>query len=247
MSVSRLDHLPAELVHHLLGYFSAHEIFYTFHNVISYIDAILATYSNYRINFKGISRHQFDLVCQHIIPEHVVGLTISDDEETPGLIDLFLSRFRIHQFSRLQALKLIEIGPDYWESIVVDMVQLKFLRSFCFVSVYANDRWKSDLPNDRLTSLDQSLSETYASILPGLSQLRLSHGDFLHSVYFPSLRHLVLGRSTVKLLKHIAYAAPQLQTLDTSLLRESSSAQLISLMPRLTCLTLQIKGKTFNK
>ena len=243
MNISRLDSLPAELVHHLLGYFSAHEIFYTFHNVTSYIDAILPTYSNYRINFKGISRRQFDLVCQHIIPKQVVGLAISDDEETPGLIDLFLTRFRIHQFSQLQALKLIEIGSEFWGTIIVDMTQLKFLRSFCFVFLNEQVRWISDKSNDRPEQFDRFLFDNYVPMLSQLYQLRLCRGDFLNFIQLPHLRHLMLERSTIDQMKQIALVAPKLQILDTSLSPGLFTTEFILPMPRLTCLILQIEGK----
>ena len=50
MNTSQLDRLPVELFHHVLSYFTAHEIFYAF--------------------------------------------TLTDDEDTPGLMDLFAHDFK---------------------------------------------------------------------------------------------------------------------------------------------------------
>ena len=128
MSFCRLDGLPPELFHCLFSYLSGSEIFYAFTNVTSYIDAVLTAYSHDRINFKEISRHRFDLICRYLVPDQVVALTLSDDKETPGLVGLFLSRFQIHQFTRLRALTLIENGPQFWVNIINQLVNLKNLR-----------------------------------------------------------------------------------------------------------------------
>ena len=52
---TRFDCFPVELSHCLLSSLSAHEIFYAFTNINSYIDAVLAGYDNYRVNLQSIS------------------------------------------------------------------------------------------------------------------------------------------------------------------------------------------------
>ena len=184
MDNCRLNGLTAEILHDLFDYFSAHEIFYTFHNVTSYIDAVLVTYTNYRINFKAISRHHFDLVCRHAIPNQVIALTLFDGKDAPDLADLFLSRFQIYQFSRLQALKLISIEPDLWEQIITDMVSLKHLRSFSFLCSNGSVQWTFDTSEDRFTELNQSLLEIYVPTLLQLYQLNSCE------IYVPTLLQL---------------------------------------------------------
>ena len=246
MNTSRLDHLPVELAHHLLGYFSAHEIFYSFANVTSYIDAVLATYTNYRVNFKAISRNNFDLVCRYIIPDQVIALTLSDDEDTPGLIGLFLSQFQIHQFTRLQALTLFEIGPDFWTNIIAQIVSLKYLRSFLYYPSNRSEPWICNLSPNEVTQLDKSLFSVYAPILPQLSRLRLCHGDYLGSTLFPCLRHLVLERSTINLINHISSVAPHLKSLDTSFTFHSFQTESIHPLPQLNHLVLRVEGKNLK-
>lgn len=53
--VRRFDCFSVEIFRCILAYFSAHEICYTFANVNSYIDAVLAEYNDYRVNFKSIN------------------------------------------------------------------------------------------------------------------------------------------------------------------------------------------------
>lgn len=246
MNISRLDALPVELIHHLLSYFSAHEILYSFAHVNSYFDSILASYADYRVNFKAIRRSHFDWICQQIKPDQVIALTLSSDEDTPGLIDIFLSRFQIHQFTRLRGLKLIDIGADFWEIIITQMVTLKHLRSFFYCVPTAGKSWNCNLSSAEVTALDRSMFETYAPILPQLYQLRLNHGDFLHSESFDHLRHLILARSSVDLIKHISSVAPQLRSLETSFLLQESPTELIPLMPQLNRLILETSGNCFR-
>lgn len=180
MDNCRLNGLTFEVLHGLFDYFSAHEIFHTFHNVTSYIDAVLQTYTNYRINFKAISRHHFDLVCRYTIPDQVIALTLCGDEDTPDSIDQFLSRFQIYQFSRLQTLTLIEIGPDLWEQIITDLVSLKYLKSFSFLCSNGSIQWTFDTSEDRVSELNQSLLETQVPALLQLYQLNSVQFPFLH-------------------------------------------------------------------
>ena len=151
MDTCRLDLFPVELVHHLLNYFSSHEILRTFSDVSSYLDAVLLAYPYYRVNFKSILRTDFDLVCRRISPNQVISLTLSDDRNTPGQIRLFLSRFRIDEFTRLRSLTLIDVGAEFWEPIVSKLAQLPRLRSFSFVTPTTDDSWLCEISNDERT------------------------------------------------------------------------------------------------
>ena len=245
MSNSHLNTLPVELLHHVFSYLSAHEIFYAFTNVTSYIDAVLTTYSPNQVNFKSISRGHFDLICQHLIPAQVIALTLSDDKDTPGLTRLFLSRFQIHQFTRLQALRLIEIEPKFSETVVSQMVTLKHLRSFCYCPSNQNNsdqQWVWNIPEYDPLRHEKLLFNIYGSILPQVYQLNLWSGYFLNTVQFPRLRDLVLELSTIDMIKHIASTAPQLQSLKTSFAASIQSGELIFLMPHLKQLILRIHG-----
>jgi hypothetical protein len=243
MDHCRFDSLPVELIHHLLTYFSAHEILYTFTNVSLYVDAVLFTYRYYCINFKSISRSNFELVYQRIKPDQVIALTLSDDEDTPGLVELFLSRFQIIQFTGLQSLILIEVGPDYWENIITKLMELKNLRSFRFIASTRDNPWVSNTSGNDLVELDRRLFDKYAPILPQLYTLRLCHGDFLKSIQFFHLHHLILDRSSSNIIKYISSEAPQLKSLDTSFRHDPSTTELIYSLPLLNRLVLRIEGK----
>ncbi|CAF4325915.1 unnamed protein product, partial [Rotaria sordida] len=96
-------------------------------------DAI-KSYSNYRLNFKSILRSNFDLICQHILPNQVKALILTDDQHTLGQSQLFLSHFQIDEFINLQSLTLIEIEKKSLENINEHLYKLNRLRSFLFKS-----------------------------------------------------------------------------------------------------------------
>jgi hypothetical protein len=246
MNNCRLDRLPVELIHHILNYFAAHEVFYTFKNVSSYLDAILVAYSSYQINFQSITKTNFDLVCQHITPNQVIGLILSNDQNTPGLVECFLSRFQINQFSRLQSLRLIDIGPDFWENIITKLIELKNLSSFSFINSTRNDPWISNLSGIDITQLDRNLFDSYSLVLPQLHRLRLCHGDFLKSTQFPCLRHLILEQTSADIIKHICSVAPQLKSLRTEFQHNQSNTEILYPLTQLHRLALKIKGKIFE-
>lgn len=243
MSCCLLDHFPVELIHYLFNYFSTHEIFYTFTNVSAYIDDVLRSYSNYSINFKSISRKDFEIVCQRILPDQVISLTLSDDEETPGQVERFLSRFQINQFTRLRSLTIIDVGADYWEEIMTKLVDLHELCSFIYEPTSTIHSWLCEISDENVTELDQRLFHSYAPVLPQLNRLKLSHGDFLGSVQFRSLRHLIIRKCRSDILQRISHAAPQLKSLELALECNLSNNEFHFSFEQLNRLILRIEGK----
>ena len=117
------DLLPVELLHTLFTFFFAHEILLTFSGVSDHLDAVLLAYSASQVDFQSIRRTHFDLICHRIRSEQVISLAISDDGNTPGLSELFFSRFRIEQFTQLRSLTLIEIEFESMKSIFPNLAQ----------------------------------------------------------------------------------------------------------------------------
>ncbi|CAF3829748.1 unnamed protein product [Rotaria sp. Silwood1] len=215
-------------------------------NVSSYLDAVLITYSNYYVNFKSISKPNFDLICKHIVPDRVIGLILSNDEDTPGLAELFLTYFQINQFTHLQSLTLFDIGPHLWENIIQSMVELKNLRSFFYTQPSRINSWISDITGFDLNQLDSRLFNIYGPILPQLCRLKLSHGDFLNSIQFPQLQHLILERSSVDIVKHISSVATRLKSLETKFELDDSTTQFLYPLTQLKRLVLEIEGSNIS-
>jgi hypothetical protein len=211
-----LNLLPVELFYTLFTYFLAHEILLTFSDVSDYVDAILLSYSAYRVDFKAIRRDNFDLVCRRIRPNQMISLIISDDNDTPGLSELFFSRWSIGQFTQLRSLTLIEIEIDSLKLIFPNLYKLNQLRSFSFnISTIRHKYpiWNNDNSNE-LTRLKSLLFETYTQVLPRLNHIDFNHSNDLVSFSLPYLRHLKLAKFSENELEIIFQQCSQLKSLD---------------------------------
>jgi hypothetical protein len=140
-------------------------------------------------------------------------------------------------------LTLVEVGPDFWEPIMTKLIDLKNLRSFIYDSSGSNDSSSSKICYDDAVKLDKRLFDSYGPVLPQLNRLKLSHGEFLSSVQFPYLRHLIIQKCKANIMKHICCAAPQLKSLETNLQCDQSSIEFIFPFDRLTRLVLRITGE----
>ena len=108
-----IEQLPAELLYRIFDYLKFSEIFTSFSNLNVEFNRYLIGFDRYKLDFRSVDRFEFDFVCNSISPRNVRSLILSDDKQTPGQISLFLSRFQIRQFTRLQSLKLIEIEQHH--------------------------------------------------------------------------------------------------------------------------------------
>ncbi|CAF4305233.1 unnamed protein product [Rotaria sp. Silwood2] len=236
------DLLPAELLHILFNYFSGHEILISFYGLSDYMNAILQSYSAYKLNFKSISRYNFDLICRNIRPEQVISLILCDSDDTSGESELFFSYFQIEQFIRLQSLTLIIIEFKSLDFIFYNLSKLNQLRSFSFdASTIRHIYGPMDLNSgNKLRQINSMLIHTYAQILPQLKFLNLNGGWVLESIQLSNLQRLKLGSCSIDKLETITHLAPQLKSLDVCINFGEMNFQSIILPTRLTRLNLQI-------
>ena len=211
MSGMRLERLPVELLHELFAYFWADELLYSFHHLNSHFTNVLQSYQSYAVNLQGRKQSVFDLICQQIAPQQVISLTISDDVDTPGQPDLFFSRYKLADFTRLRSLNLVDVTSTCWEPVGKDLAALLHLRSFAVIVSDNHHSWLHKVPNE--TVLDQQLFAMYSPILPRLYRLELSHGDFLSAIQFQNLRRITLRRVTYNIIQKLARNAPKLSSL----------------------------------
>ncbi|CAF4685368.1 unnamed protein product, partial [Rotaria socialis] len=97
-----IEDLPVEIIYKILDELDIDTIFVSLYHSCKRFDEILSTYDNYHLNLSAISLNNFDLICSRIRPEQVTKLTLSDDENSPGLVALFLLRFSMNAFVRLR-------------------------------------------------------------------------------------------------------------------------------------------------
>lgn len=233
-----LNQFPVEIFYILFDYFTSDEVFRTFFNINDYIDSIIDSYPNHRLHLKSIRKSEFDLLCSHIQPEQVISLILSDDDNTPGLSALLLSRFRLEQFTRLQSLTLIDIECDSLKSIMSNLHKIDHLRAFSF-----SEGSIRCIHSQQQCSGSFDVPDTFIQTFPQLNRLQLQN---VPNVTFPSLsnlRHLKIEECSPRDLKVIFEHASQLRSLSTCLQLPKRNFNVPIPENRLIQLDLQIKSK----
>lgn len=174
-----LDQLSMVVLYNLFTYFLPQEILFSLLDTSSYLNYIIRSYSNYQLNFKSIHRSYFDLICQHISPDQVKILILSDNKDKPGQSQLFLSHFQIDQFINLQSLTLIELEQKTLEIILIHLNKLKHFRA---LSLKSKTSMTLSLPlvNLRYLELLQCTLDNLQSICSTTPQLKILNVIVIH-------------------------------------------------------------------
>ena len=239
-----LDLLPIELLYNVFNYFSSQEILLSFTDLSDYITTVISSYPSYQWDFQAIRKSDFDLVCARIRPDQVISLTLSDDDETPGLSEACLSRFPIEQFVHLRSLRLIEIEIDSLKLLFPDLHKLPQLRSLSFNSETIRREYSDrnvDYANES-AQLKSLLSQTYSQVLPRLTHVDLYHSVDLATLTLPELRHLKLSTFTNNELEMIFQKSRQLKSLDIALHMNALDSEIIVQANQLIRLKLKIES-----
>lgn len=128
------DQLPVELIEKILHYLDFWEILHSFGNINRRLNEILLKKTRYEVNFKSISLSNFCRSLNLIEPAKVVNLCLSNDEETPGAIETFLSNHSLNRFENLEELYLIQPeDPMVLNRILVEISFLNNLKQLSIV------------------------------------------------------------------------------------------------------------------
>ncbi|UJR38306.1 hypothetical protein I4U23_030976 [Adineta vaga] len=209
-----LDELPIEIVFKILDELDTYTIFRSLHHVSKRFNEVLSSYDRYHLNLKLISLKHFHLIASRIRPEQITELTLTDDETSPGLIELFLSKYSMNTLTRLRALTIMQINDEeIINQILISIADHSSLLNFSSITIINVEELYSDIFIELLTSilskpslrkayLDLSYSRTTSNPLPWLES--------------NSIRHLTfIGTCTVSFIRNVCIHTPQLQTLIT--------------------------------
>ncbi|CAF1048912.1 unnamed protein product, partial [Didymodactylos carnosus] len=226
---SPLNTLPVELHYRILDHLDFETILFSFGHVCQRFRAIVNAYNQYEIDLSSISKSNFHAMCRLIRPENVISLTLSDGDKTPGQIGLFLSLFRIHQFTRLRHLTLIRIDNEAQKKISRQI-------SSCPLVLLSID------------ARGKSIKSTAAIISSVIQQGTLftinlnSSGPILDKVSWPtycSLLHLKIQKCKQKQFVAILNQLPRLRTFEMDDYTMSSTDTIIAtIYPSLISLTM---------
>ncbi|CAF1256343.1 unnamed protein product [Rotaria sordida] len=199
-----LDRFPIEILHIIFDYFWAHEILHSFFDTSDYFNDILSNYDRYRINGQSITKSDFDFICHFILPNQVISLILSDEKETPYQSELFFSDFQIDYYTRLRALKLIDLNDDGKE-IFMNLHHVQSLVSL-EINIQIDLPFIKQLPPLKKLTINIP-SNVQFDILPSIS-----------TVSFKYLQHFSLSYCTLTALQYFFRQMPQLKSFKTSLL-----------------------------
>jgi hypothetical protein len=198
-----LDKLPAELIHRILDCLDIQTIFNSLRGVCRGINYKLGTYNRYKFNFQSISKHNFHLICRLIPHKQVVSLTLSDENDTPGQIWLFLSYFNIKEFIRLSSLTLYKIDEAELQKILeaISLKSLKCLSIDC----------RSECHTKTYRLLESSL---VGHSLQKLSLGSSSLCEILTHINTANIKHLILNACKIRKIEQILSSSTSLETFD---------------------------------
>ena len=137
-----LDQLPVEIIFDIFTYLSTIEILHSFYSFSRYLRQCIRSYQQYKINFTSISKNEFDRICKVIRPDQMMALTLSDDEETPGQMAIFFTRFPTFEqtFTRLEYLHIRNFAefPSLSHMISLHTIAIDFIRWPIYSFEYAH-------------------------------------------------------------------------------------------------------------
>jgi hypothetical protein len=166
-------------------------------------------YHRYKLDLTALSKRDFNQLLVRIHPQHVTGLTLNDQEATPGQIGVFRSLIDIGFFTKLRSLTLMKIdGADL-------CLFLQHAARCSLTSLTLDSVWFSNSEHERV-------AEHLSSIISQSTflHLRLLSGDLcrlIDHVKWPAeckLRSLRMVVVTKEQVGQILLRASDLETLD---------------------------------
>ncbi|CAF3765429.1 unnamed protein product [Rotaria socialis] len=262
-----LEFLPNELLFNFFDYLNIFDLFKAFYSLNSQFNSlILAHCHQCRLDFRSTNKTDFDIICKNYLPcitDQIVALRLSDNDNTPQQIGLFLSyNFRLHRFINLQTISLSNLHSSYTLNRLINefstLISLTdLILTNCYISINRNsaDRWY-----DKIWSLSK-LKYCYIDInfanrsyfpVPTVISQSLKHLSIPHiSCYFNEFIHLFkvtpnLQHLTINFLEYANEFKPVLSILPITHLKLSfdSSLEILQCIlqnsPDLLHLTLEI-------
>ncbi len=99
----KFEDLANELLLDLFELFDLIHLLRAFNGLnIRFNQLLFIHFRRYRLNFRSISKHDFEYTCQQylsLIIDRIISFGLSDDDETPYLPEIFLSKsINLNQF-----------------------------------------------------------------------------------------------------------------------------------------------------
>ncbi|CAF1582188.1 unnamed protein product [Adineta ricciae] len=139
-----LEILPNELFLKLFDYLTILDVFQAFENLNFRFQSLILIYCrDIRLNFQGISKTNFDIICRKYLPifaKQIRSLQLANDDDTPQQIPLFISYgFHLQNFTYLQTLSLSHIHSSYLlDKLLTECSHLSFLTNLSIINCHVS-------------------------------------------------------------------------------------------------------------
>lgn len=239
----QFESLPNEFFFDLFEYFDAVSQLRAFSGLNSRFDTLLYKHFRaYHLDLRRISKRDFDILCQQhlrLITDHIVSFHLADEEEIPGLLELFLSRgFNLDQFINLKSVTLEKIYSTNITRVLGELKSLIHLNITRYdmrsdqegVSYLINKFW--NLPKLTHCKLDRCYS----------SEIYFNENTQISS----TLEHLSIclleHRLTIKNLVHIFLHTPCLRVLSVYVQLVNENEKFPTVITSITTLNILFSG-----
>ncbi|CAF1421777.1 unnamed protein product [Rotaria sp. Silwood1] len=236
------ESLANELLLDIFEYFNTIQLLHTFHGLnIRLNELIYRHLQTYPLDFRSISKQDFNSICQKNLPfitNQITSIHLSNDDDTPEQPNLFLSYgFHFQQFTKLQSLSLYYIrSTDLINNIIYDCSHLIYLKiSKCNfddnidkAQICVNNIW--NLKNLKYCYLDISFFNDYYIPLPTIISVSLENLSIANDSF--NINDLIC------LFQH----TPNIKNVNLRIQDTSNNEQFSFIFPSLSKLKLYFKG-----
>jgi hypothetical protein len=235
--------LPNEIILDLFEYISFIHLFRGFFNLNLRFNILLSEqFHKFYLDLRLISKTTFNYACQNYVPsviDRIISLHLSNDDNTPQQIELFLSRtdYQLRQFIHLQSISISSLRS--LETIDQIMVECSYLPRLTHLT----------FTNGHSLSIGKYYAQHLYNSIWSLSKLKYCHLDidFCYESFFSnptivstSIRHLIIPNGIISFgaFSHLCQCTPYLQYLSTGFVNDADQLQLS--LPTLSITRLKI-------
>ncbi|CAF1062572.1 unnamed protein product [Rotaria sp. Silwood1] len=260
------ERLVNKLLLDIFEYFKSIHLLQAFSNLNSRFNNLLIIhFRTHTLDLRSISKHEFDTLCQQNLPwiaNHIIRLRLSDDDDTPNQINLFLSQsLTFRQFVQLKKLSLYHISS--YGIIKKVLFQIRYLRHLThFDLINCHLKFHRKILHDILNRiwlllelnhvhLDLNFVNAHEFITPTIRSKSIEYliieNTLLNSIDLirlfrctPNLRHLTV---MIDQFSNDTQFPSKIESISSLKLfvdhLTDGTINLLKNMPNLTCLTLQ--------
>ena len=204
----KFEDFPNEIFIDCFEYFHPADLFYSFARLNHRFNRLLRTLPLH-LNFQDVEKASYDVLCEQMlanpdIQERVYSVRLSN-ENTPGQIEDFLSKFSLDQFVHLRSLTFIDLHENNIQSLKVILGKLSQITTLHL----SDSEMKLDELEPFLVSIDQLQTLSVNSNMAFVQQI------------IP-IRHLTLSTLSLNEICRLVQYTPCLDYLNIACVRSES-------------------------